>query len=49
MKINCECGAKLTEDEKEHNEEVARETGTKRLDMCSRCWGDYCEHAITGN
>jgi len=48
-KIYCvDCGKLLSISEKEKNDAIAKKRGIKRLDMCSRCWEDYCHHAITG-
>ena len=48
--MNCSnCGEPLSFDELERNEEISKQTQTKRLDYCWKCWRDYAEHAITGN
>ena len=48
--MNCSnCGEPLSFDELERNEEISKQSQTKRLDYCWKCWSDYAEHAITGN
>jgi hypothetical protein len=47
--VKCECGKILTDEEKETNEKIAKEAGTKKLNLCERCWISFCHHAITGD
>ena len=47
--MKCECGQEITERQDLLNEKVARETKTKKLNMCDLCWANYCYHAETGN
>ena len=44
--MKCECGKELTEEEIEQSEIIC--TNTKLVYMCSNCWYDLINHAITG-
>lgn len=47
--IKCDCGQEITAEQDKLNAEIAEETKTPKLDMCDRCWLDYCHHAVTGD
>lgn len=47
--VKCECGRILTEEENQINNEIANDTGTKKLNLCERCWISFCHHAMTGD
>ena len=47
--MKCECGKEITEEEADRNKIIAYQSGTKKLNMCGKCWDDYIEHATTGN
>lgn len=47
--MRCSCGKELTEEEIKHNRDIARASHTSEVKMCSDCWHNYVNHAITGN
>jgi len=36
--LSCECGKVLTEEEKETNEKIAKDSGNKKLNLCTSNW-----------
>ena len=44
----CECGNWLTDIEIAACEQMAKDSETHIIYMCSDCWENYCNHAITG-
>jgi len=47
--MKCECGQEITKKQDLENEQVAKETKSKKLNMCDKCWTTYANHAITGD
>jgi len=47
--IKCECGKEITKEQDLENDKIARDSKTKKVDMCDDCWASYCDHAITGD
>jgi len=46
--MKCECGKKLTDEEIKTNQQIAKSTKTKNMELCETCWFAFCDHAITG-
>lgn len=45
----CECGIEITKEQDKENERIAKESRTKKVNMCADCWNDYTDHVLTGN
>ena len=49
MTMQCQCGNTITERQDKQNDEIAKDSNTKKVNMCDSCWEDYCHHALTGD
>ena len=47
--MKCEdCGKEISKEQDKENSRIAEKTQTKKLNMCSNCWTDFCYHVETG-
>lgn len=46
--MKCKCGNEITIEQDKENQEIADMSKTEKLNMCKKCWTDYCDHAVDG-
>ena len=44
-----DCRKELTKEEEKINKRIAIKLNSRPLNMCSACWDEYCQHAMTGD